>query len=55
MIGTCDTSPTHLRCRLAWPVLQVQESMRVLPVSADGTALEVPRPIQLGGYTIPAK
>ena len=33
----------------------LQESMRELPVSADGTALEVPRSIQLGSYTIPAK
>ena len=33
----------------------MQESMRVLPVSADGTAIQAPRDIQLGPHTIPAK
>ncbi|KAI3438694.1 hypothetical protein D9Q98_001114 [Chlorella vulgaris] len=32
----------------------VKESMRVLPVSADGTAVQVPQDIQLGGHTVPA-
>jgi hypothetical protein len=29
--------------------------MRMLPVSADGTAVTLPRDIELGGHTIPAK
>ncbi|KAL4859962.1 Cytochrome P450 4V2 [Chlorella vulgaris] len=32
----------------------VKESMRVLPVSADGTAVQVPQDIQLGGHIVPA-
>jgi hypothetical protein len=45
-----ETPPLH-SCR----VLCSQESMRVLPVSADGTAVQVPQDIQLGGHTVPAK
>ena len=34
--------------------LPMQESMRLLPVDTDGTAIEFPHDIQLAGHTIPA-
>ncbi|EFN57493.1 hypothetical protein CHLNCDRAFT_34731 [Chlorella variabilis] len=40
--------------RLVYLAAVVKESMRVLPVSADGTAIQAPRDIQLGPHTIPA-
>lgn len=36
------------------PPALLQESMRVLPVSADGTAVQTQTDIKLGDYALPA-